>query len=301
MLLCRFFIFSCLIFLNYSSFAQSFEIGVGGGISAYSGDLLPQNSKFTKTMGGAGQVYGLLSFSQNFGVEFAYRHGRVHAEDIDFDRSDRNLSFATNIDEISVKGIYNILPFDPYGDRGNLFTVFVGAGVSVFKFNPFTTSHQGQKVFLQEVGTAGQRLDIDGQNNKPYSLVQLGIPLTLGVKYAISPSFTIGLELDYRYIFTDYLDDVGADTYVDFDLLALSNDQAALLANRGWELTYDVNSNINPIDAAKIYFENNNLQTTQRSLGSKSDGYGFIMLKLGYIIEDFSFGGGKGKFGCYEF
>lgn len=302
-LISRFFLIFLTLYLYVTPklYGQSMEIGVGGGISAYSGDLLPDNSMFTKTANGAGIVYAMVNFSTRFGVEFAYRHGRIHANDADFNQVNRNLSFASNIDEFSAKGLINILPFDPYGERGNVFTVYAGSGLSVFKFNPFTTNFQGQKVFLQEIGTAGQYLEGELNTPRKYSLVQLGIPITLGVKYAITPVFTLSLELDYRYLFTDYLDDLGGDEFIDFDALALHSDQAALLTHRGWEINYDPNSNIRPIDAAKNYFVSNNLINQKRANGSKPDGYGFILLKLGYIIEDFSFGGKGGKFGCYEF
>jgi hypothetical protein len=42
----------------------------------------------------------------------------------------------------------------------------------------------------------------------------------LGVKYGIGSMFSIGLEYGMRFTFTDYLDDVSKNTYVDTDELA---------------------------------------------------------------------------------
>ncbi|PTB89750.1 hypothetical protein C9994_17455, partial [Marivirga lumbricoides] len=79
----------------------------------------------------------------------------------------------------------------------------------------------GQWVSLRELGTEGQNFDkaqykeLYGKDlPKPYSRIQIVIPVGLGARYKLSSNFDIALEISYRHTFTDYLDDVGGE-YVD--------------------------------------------------------------------------------------
>lgn len=289
-----------LLFFCFHCLGQTLELGIGLGLSAYDGDMLAEAMAFPKTSGGAGQIQISMHFNERIRAQLFYNRGKIKGSDADFDRDDRNLSFATNLDELGVRGLFHFIPFDPYGQTGSRFTLYAGTGATVFHFNPYTTDFQGQKVFLQKIGTAGQYLPDEQRNSKPYSLFQLGIPLTAGFSLAVTPRVILGLEFDYRVLFTDYIDDIGPEQYPDFDNLLLSNDQAALLTNRRWEMLYDPSLGINPIDVARTAFRNNELNRTFRSIGTSKDVFGFILFKISYILEEISLGG-KSKFGCYTF
>lgn len=293
-------IIAIVLFFVPSGRAQTLELGIGLGLSAYNGDILPETVSFPKTSALAGQVQLSLHLNERWKAQVFYNRGRLTGADADFDRGNRNLSFTTNIDEVGIRGFFNLIPFDPYGTLGRPFTAYIGTGVSMYHFNPFTTDLQGQKVFLQKIGTAGQYLPNELDRPKPYNLFQLGIPITAGIAYAITPRIILGLEVDYRWIFTDYIDDIGPDRYPDFDNLLLSSDQAALLMNRGWETIYDPAQGTNPIDVAKMYYQDNGLSTAFRSIGESNDVFGFILFKISYMLDEISFGG-KSKFGCYSF
>jgi len=289
-----------ILFMSQPLSGQTLELGVGMGLSAYNGDMLPETLKFPKTSGFAGQIQLSLHLNERLRAQVFYIRGRLTGSDADFDRDDRNLSFTTNIDEVGLRGFINLIPFDPYNESGRPYTAYIGAGVSVYHFNPFTTNLQGQKVFLQKLGTAGQYLPDEQNPLRPYSLYQPGIPLTAGLSYAVTPRIILGLEADYRILFTDYIDDIGPDLYPDFDNLLLTNEQAALLTNRGWEIVYDPDQGRNPIDVAKTYFQNRNLSSTLRSTGTSKDVFGFILFKISFMLDEISFGR-KSKFGCYSF
>jgi hypothetical protein len=64
---------------------------------------------------------------------------------------------------------------------------------------------------------------------KEYSLTQLNIPMGAGIKYFISEDVNVSVELIYRKLFTDYLDDVSG-TYINPALYSqnLSASQAAI-------------------------------------------------------------------------
>ena len=280
--------------------AQTLELGVGLGLSSYNGDILAETLSFPKTSGFAGQIQLSLHINERFRAQVFYIRGRLTGSDIDFGRDERNLSFTTNIDEVGLRGFFNLIPFDPYGESGRTFTAYVGTGVTAYHFNPFTTNLQGQKVFLQKLGTAGQYLPDEQNTPRPYSLYQPGIPLTAGLSWAITPRVIVGVEADYRVLFTDYIDDIGQDRYPDFDNLLLSSDQAALLTNRGWEIVYDADLGVNPIDVAKAFYQDKNLSSGFRSVGKSKDVFGFILVKVSFMLDEISFNK-KSKFGCYSF
>ena len=94
--------------------------------------------------------------------------------------------------------------------------------MAIYHFNPYTTDTSGAKTYLKPLSTEGEGF-IAGKKN--YDLTQLAIPFGAGVKFALSDNVNVGLEVGYRKLFTDYLDDVSS-TFVD---------QSTLLANRGGE------------------------------------------------------------------
>jgi|GEM_PF-4035579 len=288
-----------IVWQNTAS-AQTFELGVGLGVSAYDGDFLSSKLEVVKTMSFAGQLQLTHHFDQRWRGQLFFARGKVSARDEEITGNDRNLSFATHINEIGVRVMYNFIPFDPYGQYGRPYTIYAGAGITGYHFNPYTQNHQGQKVYLQELGTAGQFIGEDGKNKKSYSLFQIGIPLNIGMAVAVHPQVVLGIEFDYRILFTDYLDDLGRDRYPDFDDLLLSNEQAALLVHRGWERDYDPGAGLSPVNAAAAYYDQKDLSNQLRAIGDQNDVFGFLLFKVSYLLEDFNFGKNR-KFDCYNF
>jgi hypothetical protein len=96
----------------------------------------------------------------------------------------------------------------------------VFAGVGFFHYKPYALDDLDNKVFLQPLSTEGQGF---APGEKPYKLTQFMIPVGIGAEYALNEDMRVGIEMGYRFLFTDYLDDVSG-RYVD---------QALLLANRG--------------------------------------------------------------------
>jgi hypothetical protein len=81
------------------------------------------------------------------------------------------------------------------------------------------------------LGTEGQGSSLNSKNQ--YSLTQLTIPLGVGCKLSLGKKASMTFETGIRKTFTDYLDDVHSESYVDLDVLAAENGPlAAALANR---------------------------------------------------------------------
>jgi len=192
---------------------QEGEFGVGVGAAHYFGDLNTR-ARLNRPKIAAG-----IFFRKNFGNYIAARVAANFAElgysDIYNTQNEfmheRNLSFNTNVWELSLRGDFNFFRFLP-GDPDFNFTPYVSLGVGVFSYDPYAYL-QGQKYFLRPLGTEGQGSSLY-PDRKPYGSMALCIPVGVGIKYAINARFNVGFEITHRFTNTDYLDDV-SKTYVD--------------------------------------------------------------------------------------
>lgn len=231
----RFLIVLSLLFSQYcvgqhhTNFSRS-ELGVMLGGSYYIGDL-NQFGHFKNTKPAIGIIYRYNIHSRvSFRANFTY--GSLFADDkqskIELLRN-RNLNFSSDIFELGAGVEFNYFPFQLGHDRYKG-TAYVLAEIGVFQMNP-KTNYNGGLVELQPLGTEGQGTVL---NNRPnYSLYQIAIPLGVGFKLSLGKIASFGLEYGIRKTFTDYIDDVGSNSYVDATDLAEANGPlAATLSNR---------------------------------------------------------------------
>lgn len=112
------------------------------------------------------------------------------------------------------------------------FTPYIYGGIAVFHFNPWTTDNAGAKTYLKPLSTEGQGLS-QYPEQKGYNLTQIALPFGVGLKYAVSDVFSIGIEFSQRKTFTDYIDDVST-YYIDKNvLLQAKGPKSVELAYRG--------------------------------------------------------------------
>ena len=238
-----------------AQFSPRLFFNVSGGLMNYSGDLQQKSFTFKQShsMYGIGATY---QFWNNLSLTATYTHGEISADDKYGSPSHipRNLNFFSNVSEGSV--VLEASLFDVPGNAK--FTPYVFEGLSVFHINPYTFDPSGNKVYLQPLGTEGQGLP-QYPDKKPYKLLQVAIPIGIGVKYAISNNLMIGAEVCFRKAFTDYLDDVSGPVYADTAVIRASRGAlAAKLSFRGDELNppYHFNSTIirgNPVNKDWFY------------------------------------------------
>lgn len=224
------FVLPIIGFAQQSNSRSRSELGFMIGGSNYIGDL-NQFKPYYKTQLAAGLVYrynihSRLSFRANF------NYGKVRAFDSDAKQAilvNRNLNFESNILELAGGLEFNYFPFQLGHDRYKG-TAYILAEIGVFRMNPMT-SYNGEMVELQPLGTEGQGSALNSKN--PYSLTQICIPLGVGCKLSLGKKASLTLEYGIRKTFTDYIDDVGSDSYVNPEELALENGPlAAELSNR---------------------------------------------------------------------
>jgi uncharacterized protein DUF6089 len=202
-----------LIWTSYSlkaqeqAIVQEGEYGVSVGASHYFGDLNPYSKLNDPNI-----AFGAF-FRKQFGNYVALRvaghytflaySDRYNTEN-EFDLR-RNLSFNTNIWEMTLQGDFNFFKFVPGSERYR-FTPYVTFGIGAFSYNPYTYLN-GQKIYLRPLGTEGQGSPLY-PDRKPYGSMAACFPIGVGFKYNLNPRMNLGLEVVYRFTTTDYIDDV---------------------------------------------------------------------------------------------
>ena len=229
---------ACIWCVCTTADAQNFEIGFFAGKSNYVGELQYDyyDSRQAELAFGGFATY---NFNNWLGIKNEFISSKISGNDanfIDIDFKNRNLSFESNITEISSKLKISLANFgkDP---KKPIAKTYIFGGVGLLKFNP-TTLLNGERVELQPLGTEGQNLDPDLE---PYDLTELIIPFGMGFQINVTSRLSFSGELKFRYVKTDYLDDVSA-FYPDIDELQSVDPLAARLSFRTPEIVsnYDM-------------------------------------------------------------
>ncbi|NUM32539.1 MAG: outer membrane beta-barrel protein [Bacteroidetes bacterium] len=195
----KIFLISLLVFGTNISLAQKWEIGGLLGASNYNGELAREI--VLKETHLAGGIYMRYNLGKYFSVKPALNVGTISGNDKNFkENKNRNLSFRSNITELSVNMEFNFRPFGSQVRTEN-FTPYLQLGIAGFRFNP-KTKYNGDIFELHNLHTEGQT------NKEMYKLYQIAIPFGIGFKWEMSENMIFGYEFVYRKTFTDYLDDV---------------------------------------------------------------------------------------------
>ncbi|MFM7218080.1 MAG: DUF6089 family protein, partial [Bacteroidota bacterium] len=213
--------------------AQYNEAGLMVGWSSYKGELTSHLFK-TEFNHLAGGVFFRHNWNRHWSWKIAVNYGKVSGDDAASDyafQRDRNLSFYSNVLDISPLIEFNFFPYET-GNRFYPFTPYLFTGLSVFRFNP--KAELGNDVYeLQPLTTEGQ---------KPYKKTSFAIPIGGGIKFSVG-RVGIGVEVGARKAFTDYLDDVST-VYPNLDvLLANKGTTAVALSDR----SFSSRDSLNPL------------------------------------------------------
>ncbi len=216
------------LLLSLSASAQ-WRAGIFAGGASYLGELNDKPFARTKPAIGGSLSY---EFANRLALRTNLTIGTLEGGDQwsgdEFKRLNRNLSFRTNIVELSLVGeltLFNMenMRWSPYGY----------AGLAVFRFNPYMKVGS-EKVYLQPLGTEGQ--GIPGAPGQTYQLTQFAIPVAGGIKFDVTENLRLGFELGLRRTFTDYLDDISTGYADAAQLLSARGPQAVAYSYRGDEV-----------------------------------------------------------------
>src|SRR5688572_27562887 len=125
--------------LRAQTIVPKHEIGFGGGIFIYQGDLTPETAGAFKSPGLAFNLFYNRILSRSFSLRTNLAHGKLMADDANYDqpewRQQRNFKFTARNTEISELLVWNILG-NNYGDRKTISPyIFAGVGVSSLRIN----------------------------------------------------------------------------------------------------------------------------------------------------------------------
>jgi opacity protein-like surface antigen len=247
-----------------------FRLGVAGGTTHYLGDLDDDFTfKFTRPTVG---LQGSYRFNPFMTANLSFMQGWASATDaisVNDIRRRRNLSFRTPIREVAATLTMDFLPLDRGYAFRSFMTPYVYGGIAIFSFNP-QAQLNGEWIDLQPLGTEGQFLP-DNTNNQypdPYALTQVSIPMGVGVRWAVSKNIDLEIETGFRKTFTDYLDDVSS-RYPNLDDLRAQNPLAAILSDRP---SADFPTGVAPINGI-------------RGDKTQQDWYIFTVVRVSYILD----------------
>lgn len=166
--------------------------------------------------------YGILAGNDNLTQE-VFRHNR-------------NLNFKTDLFELQLCYELHLYKeelghvYDLRGVKGTKSSrvgLYFFGGIGAFYFNP-KAQFGNEFVELKPLGTEGQGLPGGAEE---YNLLQICVPVGIGLRKALSKQWSAGLELQYTKTFTDYIDDVSTTYYDRTALLAAHGPVAAYLAD----------------------------------------------------------------------
>lgn len=190
----------------YDAYVHKGELGASIGLGHYFGDL-NTSAAINKPKFSAG-VYYLKQFNGYVGMKIDGSYtflGYSDANSPNVVQRARNLSFNTDVYELSVSGYFNFFKFLP-GFPEYSYTPYVSLGIGVFSYDPYAYLGS-EKYYLRSIGTEGQG-STQYPERKQYGGTAMSIPLSFGFKYAINERINWYAEVSYRFTGTDYLDDV---------------------------------------------------------------------------------------------
>ena len=213
-----------LVFLSFSLKAQTWEFGAGAGGAGYMGDLNTKNPVLVS--GYSFSAFAKRNFNGYLSARLNYTFGKIAAADSNSNNQqfrDRNLSFSTTLNEVSLIGEFNFMHYIPDAGK-NKYSPYLFLGIASLNYSP-TTIYNGAKYDLRAAQTEGEL--------KPYPTSTIAAIYGAGIKYNVTGKFTLGAELGYRLARTDFLDDVSG-VYAN---KGSADDVSKALADRSGEKT----------------------------------------------------------------
>ncbi len=232
-----------LLFFSFRSLAQrgyKFEFGGSLGAANYLGEIggkdlegrsFIYDMRLTKTRWNPG-LFVKYQFHPMFAVRGCFNYVRIVGEDAistNPGRFYRNLSFKNDIFELNTNIqwlFYNpTRPTGIYRRSSIYFTAYMFVGIGGFMHTP--------KAFYQEEWIDLRSLKTE---NTAYGKFSYCVPAGLGFYVTINQrrrAHRIGLEVNWRYTGTDYLDDISKDSW---ENPSTQSNLSAALANRNPEV-----------------------------------------------------------------
>ncbi len=208
-------LFLAFTFIGLNAKSQSTYYGAGLGQALYWGDLNSPDffNNLTHNNGFAFQAFVRRHLNDHFAFKGNIMFSKVRGSDINSDQEwqrNRNLSFKSSINELSVNFEYYPLRFSPNTPYDN-WSPYLSVGLAGFYFNP-KAEINGNEFELQPLGTEGQGLP--GYDDK-YKKIAAAVSFGGGLAIRFSEKVIIHADVLCRRANTDYIDDLSGD-YVNY-------------------------------------------------------------------------------------
>ncbi len=218
---------------------QYTSIGININAMNYFGDIVPKPDFLSTDIRATRpnvSIFVQKRYFPNFTGRLMLSYGRIMGADSitadpkdghDFFRYIRNLHFRNDIIDFTAMGKYDLVDESRlnkvFYDRPRGFIPYVMGGIGVFYHNPQAKAPEqfgngDEWVDLREIGTEGQGRTytdpVTGEEiglGDPYSNIQVCLPVGFGVRKRISQRIDISFEVNWRFMLTDYLDDLSKD------------------------------------------------------------------------------------------
>jgi len=211
------------------------------------------------------------SFSRNFALRISGTYARIEGADSLSDnpqRIGRNLSFRTDLIEASLIGEYNFITLRDISRRSRQkidFKAYAFGGVGALLFYP-EAQENGEWFDLRPLQTEGAE--------NAYDELTIAVPLGLGLNYTFNDKYRFGLEVGYRFTFTDYLDDISTRFASPEDLPYV---ESLVFANRSDEAF----ARGNPDLPNRGFYSPGSI----RGNPDENDGYLLVQITASYVIK----------------
>lgn len=257
-------------------------LGELGGLNKVGTDYSPVDYDFqiTRTAMGIGYKYKLQRWINLVGTfNWLIVKGDDKYTQEPF-RHERNLNFRSHIFELAgriefayfanrVTNRYSIKKTFSRRMKGIQTEWIAFIGVGGFYYNPY--GYDGSKwVALKPLHTEGQGLP---GGPKQYSNFSVCIPMGIGFNMYIKRQWTVGLEINWRKTFTDYIDDVSTTYY----------DPVALAAAYGPKSVQMADPSLGNIPGFSKPAADGT--PAQRGDSKQKDSYFSLQLKGGYVFK----------------
>ncbi len=229
-------LFTLVFSLSNLSFSQmDFGFNLGGAsylgeIGGSAGEAKPWllDMKLNQTNMAFGGFFR-YDFTKNISAKLTVSFIRIEGADSlsnEPTRVARNLSFRTDMIEIVATGEYNFFKLNDLSRRSKQridFASYGFVGAGVLFYYPYAQ--------LNDKWFALRPLQTEGEENA-YNTMTIALPIGAGAHFTFNKKVRLGIEIGYRFTFTDYLDDVSTDYAFEHEL---PFEESKLFANRSDE------------------------------------------------------------------
>lgn len=260
---------------SLKAYAQRYEIGINGTATGYMGDLNNVDPFYFKQYGGG--IFVKRNIDTTWSIKMSAHHMLISGNDLDFKNNfqqERRLKFLNQLSELAFMLDFNFWR----NNRRNAskLSPYITAGLAMIKHDPYIYYDQN-KIKLRPLKLEYE----EGIHTKEFKTWNMAIPMGLGLKYKVNPTWALGMEATYRLAFTDYLDNVSQYYPTSFPTeVTLLNIK---VNGPNGQRPFDVN------DWYYLAYPSRNITTkagSARGDGNSKDGYMTAGIPLTYTLLD---------------